>query len=111
MVLLAMAQFPLTTRNTIIRNFIARALVMLSGMFQLWEIENYQDCWVLHRCRLDRLFHLNDLIVNDEFELFESWSFEQQYNTRNTIRSDSQYNSRLFSDFWKDTPEQKARMK
>ena len=65
MVLFAMAQFPATTRDTIIRNFIARALVMLRGVFQLWEIEDYQDCWVLHRCMLDRLFHLNDLIVND----------------------------------------------
>jgi hypothetical protein len=111
MVLFAMAQFPATTRDTIIRNFIARALVMLRGIFQLWEIEDYQDCWVLHRCMLDRLFHLNELIVGDEFELFENWSFEQQYNTRNKIRSDSQYNSRLFSDFWKDTPEQKARMR
>jgi hypothetical protein len=44
MVLFAMAQFPPTTRDTIIRNFIARALVMLRGMFQLWEIEDYQDC-------------------------------------------------------------------
>jgi len=111
MVLFAIAQFPPTTRDTIIRNFIARALVMLRGVFQLWEIEDYQDCWILHRCMLDRLFHLNDLIVNDSFELFESWSFEQQYNTRNKIRSDSRYNSRLLSDFWKDTPEQKVRMK
>jgi hypothetical protein len=111
MVLFAMAQFPPTTRDTIIRNFIARALVMLNAMFQLWEIEDYQDCWVLHRCMLDRLFHLNDLIMNDGFELFECWSFEQQYGIRNKIRSDERYNSRLISDFWKDTPEQKVRMK
>ncbi len=110
MVLFSMAQFPATTKDTIIRNFIARALVMLKGLFQLWDIEDYQDCWVMHRCMLDRLFHLNQLLVNNEFEAFDDWSFEQQYNTRNKVRSDSQYNSRLIAEFWKDTPEQKNRI-
>lgn len=111
MVLFSMAQFPATTKDTIIQNFIARALVMLKGIFQLWDIEDYQDCWVMHRCMLDRLFHLNQLLVNNEFEAFDDWSFEQQYNARNKVRSDNQYNSRLIPQFWKDKPEQKARIK
>lgn len=110
MVLFAMAQFPINTKETIIRNFIARALMMHRGVFQLWDIEDYQDCWIIYRCMLDRLFHLNQLLVNNEIEVFDDWSFEQQYNTRNKIRSDSQYNSRLIAGFWKDTPEEKARM-
>ncbi len=110
MVLFSMAQFPASTKDTIIRNFISRTLVMLKGIFQLWEIEDYQDCWVIYRCMLDRLFHLNQLVENDEFEVFDDWSFKKQYEMRSNVRGDSLYKSRLLSEFWKDTPEQKSRM-
>ena len=45
-------------KNQIIRNFVARAAMMLKGIFNLWEISDYQDAWIIHRGLLDRLFHL-----------------------------------------------------
>jgi hypothetical protein len=45
-------------RDTIIRNFIARSLMMGRAVFKLYRLEDYHDCWILHRCLLDRLFHL-----------------------------------------------------
>ena len=100
------------TRNvqiTTISNFIARAVIALKGVFQLWEIEDYQDCWVIYRCMLDRLFHLHDLITKDEFALFESWSFMQLYNARNKIRSDQSLKIKIDPKFFKDSPEDKQR--
>jgi len=110
MMLFAMAHFPATTKSIIIRNFIARSLVMLRGVFQLWDIEDYHDCWILYRCMLDRLFHLNELSVNEKFAAFDDWSFVQQYKMRHKIRSDSDFNRRLRSEFWIDTPEEKIRI-
>jgi hypothetical protein len=54
-----------TTRDLVARNFIARADTMVRGIFQLWEIKDYGDCWVVHRSLLDRLFHLHALNDND----------------------------------------------
>ena len=62
-------------RDTIIRNFIARTDMMARAVFRLWELQDYQDCWILHRCLLDRLFHLSHLQQHNQFEEFEAWSF------------------------------------
>jgi len=55
------------TRDLIIRNFIARTDMMVRAVFRLWELQDYQDCWILHRCLLDRLFHLFHLDQHDGF--------------------------------------------
>ena len=57
-------------RDQIARNFIARADALVRGIFKLWEIPDYNDCWILHRTLLDRLFHLHDLNKEDQFEVF-----------------------------------------
>lgn len=76
-------------RDAISRNFIARADVMVRGIFQLWEIEDYSDCWAIHRALLDRLFHLHSLNESDQFQAFEDWSFKMQYEAANRVRSDT----------------------
>lgn len=77
------------TRDQIVRNFIARADTMVRGIFRLWEIKDYGDCWIIHRALLDRLFHLHVLKDNDQFDLFDDWSFKMQYEAANRVRSDS----------------------
>jgi hypothetical protein len=62
-------------RETIIRNFLARTDMLAKSIFSLWNAGDHQDCWVLHRCLLDRLFHLHHLAATNEFEAFEAWSF------------------------------------
>jgi len=108
-VLFSLAGLPQNARLTIICRFIARAQVTLKGIFHLWKIEGYQDCWILHRCMLDRLFHLNQLITKGEFELFDDWSFFQQYIARNKVRSDKRFQPHLSSEFFRDTTANKQR--
>ena len=66
-------------RHMIIGNFIIRGMNCLDSIFLLWENEQYQDGWSLHRTLADRFFHLYDLIETDGFEEFERWSFQRQY--------------------------------
>jgi hypothetical protein len=97
------------TRDLIARNFIARADTMVHGIFQLWEIKDYGDCWVVHRSLLDRLFHLHALNNNDQFDLFEGWSFKMQYEAANRLRSDRDLKGQLEGLVDNLTAEQKAR--
>lgn len=98
-------------RDVIIRNFIARADMMVRAVFRLWDLQDYQDCWILHRCLLDRLFHLSDLQEQDQFEVFEAWSFLEQYNALNRLRSDPEFSGARESKIFGLTPEQQKRMK
>jgi hypothetical protein len=76
-------------RAQILRNFVARAAVMVRAIVRLWEIKDYHDCWILHRSLLDRLFHLYALHDRNEFETFEAWSFKKQYDAITRLKSDS----------------------
>jgi hypothetical protein len=100
-----------STRNDIICHFVARTDTMVRGVFCLWDIQDYQDCWILNRCLLDRLFHLVHLHEDDQFEVFEAWSFLQQYNALNRVRSNPDFKSALESSGSSFTPEQKERAK
>lgn len=75
-------------RDQIARNSIARADMMVRGIFRLWEISDQTDCWILHRALLDRLFHLYDLNQKDQFDLFNDWSFKTLYEAAGRLRSD-----------------------
>ena len=96
-------------RDVIIRNFIARTDMMVRAIMRLWDLEDYQDCWILHRCLLDRLFHLCHLSQLDQFDVFEQWSFLEQYNARNRASSDPEFNQRPESRLFAATPDQKMR--
>ncbi len=84
-------------RDIIIRNFIARAYMIARAIFQLWDMKDHQDCFVLYRCLIDRFFHLWYLQQNDEFEVFEEWSFLEQFNALNRVRSNPEYRGALES--------------
>jgi len=97
------------TRDLIARNFIARADVMVRGIFRLWEIKDYGDCWIIHRALLDRLFHLHALNDRDQFDLFDDWSFKMQYGAANRVRSDPALKGQLNGLVDELTVERKAR--
>ena len=109
LILFSFAKHSAGVKDTIIRNFIARAIVSLNGIMRLWQISDYQDCWILNRCILDRLFHLKALAECNTFELFEKWSFKQQYDYMNTVRSDPDFKGKLNPDFFKEVNQQKER--
>lgn len=78
-------------REIIIRNLIARGMTSLQSIIQLWHLGHFQDCWILYRALIDRLFHLRALAERNEFELFEKWSFVEQYEALNRVHSDSMF--------------------
>ena len=99
----------ITTKKIIIRNFMAKSTVSLQGIFSLWSIKNYQDCYVILRIITDRLFHLYDLVKNNRFEAFDNWSFYQQFCSRNRIRSDKEYNHKIVKEAFDASEEEKQR--
>jgi hypothetical protein len=98
-----------STRDLIVRNFIARADTMVRAILRLWEIKAYGDCWIIHRALLDRLFHLHALNVANQFDLFDDWSFKMQYEAANRLRSDPALKGQLKGLVDDLTTEQKAR--
>ncbi len=85
----------LKNKEIIIRNFIAKSTMSLKSIFKLYEIKSYQDCWSIHRCLIDRLFHLHSITKNNEFDVFDDWSFLLQYNAQNNARSDVNFNRKI----------------
>ena len=96
-------------RDQIARNFIARADTLVKGIFRLWEIEDREDCWTLHRTLLDRLFHLHELNRKDQFEAFDDWSFKALYEAANRLRSDPELKGQIDGLVEDLTPERKDR--
>jgi hypothetical protein len=103
------ARHLLDTKNTIIQNFVARSVTMLRGIRSLWDIGDFQDCWILHRSLMDRYFHLVALGKNGSFNTFDDWSFMKQYEAQNRVRSDPNCKSVLDSPLFRPTPEQRIR--
>jgi len=98
-------------KQSITCNFVSRAAVSLRGIIALWQVHDYQDCWVAYRCLLDRLFHLHFLNRTDSFKEFADWSFLQQYHARNAIRSSPLFKDKIDPDFFRDSEADKARAK
>lgn len=101
--------YEVNNRKLIIRNFMAKSIASLQGAFTLWEIKNYQDCYVLLRVLTDRLFHLYDLIENDKFTEFDDWTFYQQFCSRNQLRSDQENSKKIIKEAFNATAEEKER--
>jgi hypothetical protein len=88
LVLLSMRQHWAHARERVIASFIARGMVSLESIIELWRLGNFEDCWVVHRVIVERLFHLHSLAEREEFEVFEEWSFIQQFEAKNRSHSD-----------------------
>ena len=81
----------LGTEDMILRNSLAKSIMSLKGVFALWEIENYQDCWAIYRAQMDRLFHLEHIAKYNEFKLFDDWSIYKQAQANNLAKSDKRF--------------------
>ncbi len=109
LILFSVSKHELSTKQVILRNFMARSIKSIESIFSLWDNENYQDCFVLLRGLADRLFHLHDLIENDNFREFEKWSFIQQYEYLNSAKSDEIAKDSILDEFYKASPEDKEK--
>ncbi|MBV1884598.1 MAG: hypothetical protein KUG82_23365 [Pseudomonadales bacterium] len=108
-ILLSFAKHECDTKNQILHNFLARTNMMLQAILSLWELGDTQDCWVIHRCMLDRLFHLNDISESNSYIEFEKWSFLQQYKANNKVASDQDFRDKSEVDSITPTQLQKER--
>ncbi|MFC2099423.1 DUF5677 domain-containing protein [Candidatus Bipolaricaulota bacterium] len=81
-------------RDRVIRNFIARGMTCVESVEQLWHLKHYQDCYVLYRCLLDRLFHLHVLDRDDAYVEFDNSSFLEQFKTANYPRGQPGFKDR-----------------
>jgi hypothetical protein len=108
-ILLDFALFGRGNRDLVARNFVARTETTLGSIVTLHELRAYQDCWILHRCLLDRLFHLQDLLEEDSFDRFEAWSFLQQYGALERLRSDPEFGAEAQGPEFDVSAEQRER--
>ena len=98
-------------RDLVIRNFVARAITTLNSIIALYDAEDFQNCWVLNRCLLDRLFHLHHLSKTNSFQAFADYSFVNDVESRNAMRSDPIFKDRLDPDFFRDSPDEQRKYK
>jgi hypothetical protein len=111
LVLYAFAQNDCEQKDVIIRQFVAKSAMSLRGVFALWQLENYQDSWALHRILLDRLFHLHEISEKNEFSQFDDWSFFKRFCGQNKVKSDPSFKSQATGWEYELSKEQKARVK
>jgi hypothetical protein len=111
MVLFSFARNDCDTKNIIIRNFVARSAITLKSIFALWDICDYQNAWVVHRALIDRMFHLHSIGVNDQFSVFDDWSFFEQYKAQNRVKSDDLFKHQAVGWVYELSQEQKKRIK
>lgn len=87
-ILIALSNKSHLERDITIRNFIARGMVCTQSIFQLWNNNDEQGAWILHRTLMDRLFHIHYIIEHDSFSDFQDFSFIKTYEIRDRILSD-----------------------
>jgi hypothetical protein len=111
MVALSFAKHECGIKDIIIRNFAARSAIALKGVFALWDLEDYQDAWAIHRGILDRLFHLHHIATNDQFAAFEAWSFFEQYKGQNRVKSDNDFKDQATGSVYELSEAQRQRIR
>jgi len=78
-------------RMIITRNFFSKSAMLVRSIFTLWDIKAFQECHILYRCLVERLFYLNKLFSENSFETYEEWSFMKQYDFFARVRADGRY--------------------
>lgn len=111
LLLFEFARHNCSKKDLILRNFIARAAKSLQSIQALWELEDYQNAWVIHRTMLDRLFHLHSIGAENAFEEFDDWSFFEQIRSQNRLKSDPVFKNEAVGWSYELSPDQKARIK
>ncbi|NOR45925.1 MAG: hypothetical protein GQ534_10100 [Candidatus Delongbacteria bacterium] len=111
MTLLSFAKNECNTKDTIIRNFLARSARSLKSIFSLYKLADYQNAWIVYRALLDRLFHLNSIGKKDEFLKFDDWSIFEQYKAQNKVKSDKIFKHEAVGCAYELSDDKKSRIK
>lgn len=107
--LFSFAKFECKKKDIIIRNYVARGAKSLRAIMALWDIDDYQNAWVIHRSIVDRLFHLRFLGESDSFLEYDDWSFFEQFKAQNKVKSDIEFKHEAVGWLYELTEEQRKR--
>ena len=110
-ILFCFAKHNCNTKNIIIRNFIARSSISLKSIFALWDINDFQNAWIIYRSMMDRMFHLHHIGNKNEFIEFDDWSFFEQYKSQNRVKSDKEFKHEAVGWVYELSTEKKERMR
>ena len=103
------AKHECTKKEIILRNFVARSSTSLKSIMTLWNLEDYPSAWVINRTIVDRLFHLHYLGENNSYQLFDNWSFYENYKYINKVKSDVEFKQYASGKEYNISKEQKER--
>ncbi len=90
---------------------LARAVVQIESIFQLYKLNHYSDCLILYRTQVERLLTLYYLIDTNTIQEFDDWSFIQNFEARNKAKSDVEQKNHLNKQFWQESPKRISRYK
>lgn len=82
---------------------LARASTQIESILKLWNLKHYSDCLILYRTQVERLLTYHHLIDTNTIKEFEDWSFIQNYENRNKVKSDREHNPYLVKEFWTES--------
>lgn len=97
-VVLEIARTDDSLKHKIICDFVARVISSLLSIERLWELGHFEDCWILNRTILQRLFLLSHLRESDEFKEFEEWSFVKQAKALHKLATDQEFRQKVEAD-------------
>jgi hypothetical protein len=82
---------------------LARAVVQIDSIFTLYEKGYGSDSLILFRTQIERLLTLHYVIDNDSINEYDDYSFVQNFEARNNVKSDSKRNETLNQEFWRES--------
>lgn len=101
----------LTTKDIILRNFLAKSISQLRTIKLLNNSGQLLDCYIIYRSMVDRLGHLYYLERTNSYQDFDDWSFLRQIDANNNSLSDVNFKDTLPKEFFLPTQDNKERYK
>lgn len=105
-VILTFVNGNLDTKNQILRNFIAKAHSLVNSISLLLKEEQEGEAMALYRLLIERYFYLEYLNKTNSYQAFKDWSYIKTFESRNKMRSNSEFNSPKTKEYLADSKEQ-----
>ncbi len=105
-VILSFEQSNLNTKNQILRNFIAKAHSLVNSISILLNEEQEGESIALYRLLIERYFYLEYLNQTNLYQAFKDWSYIKTFESRNKMRSSSEFNGPKTKEYLVDSKEQ-----
>lgn len=105
-IILTFDKSSLDTKNQILRNFIAKSHSLINSISLLLKEEQEGEAMALYRLLIERYFYLEYLHKTNSYQAFKDWSFIKTFESRNKMRSNSEFNSQKTKEYLVDSKDQ-----